>query len=140
MTPTLCGHERKELRRALDFANNSTLDTVSRDWPRPNEASGALLHDVHSPAKLAELLAEALRERGVDVASVERTCMALPHGNVMSISQGFDGRIFVRLLSGGYIQWQQTLTPPNARALLLRVLSLPAGATVEDVMKAVEAP
>lgn len=65
MTAPICGHDREALRRALEFANSSNLDAVSRNWPRPSD-DGAILFDVRDPAKLAEMLAERGRQLGLD--------------------------------------------------------------------------
>lgn len=65
MTAAICGHDRETLRSALEFANSSNLDAVSRKWPRPDNASGALLYDIHDPAKLAAIIAELLCTCGI---------------------------------------------------------------------------
>jgi hypothetical protein len=129
---TICGHDRNALRKALEFANASSLDEISRGWPRPDAGVGALLFDVHDPAKLAAIIVKLAVEGGrfglVDYASVAEldddmhTIGAYPwHPSTVSI----------------HIQYMDvdrtfTLNMPQARAFALALLDAP-NATALDV-------
>ena len=118
----ICGHDRETLRRVLEFANSSNLDARSRDWSRPNDANGALLYDVHDPAKLAAIIAELMRERGV-VACIENGAVYIGGPPCIRVQLG-----------DGYAndsRWH-TLTMPQARAFALRLLEATT-ATTQDV-------
>jgi DNA-binding NtrC family response regulator len=124
---TICGHELGTLQWALStFDPDDGLPSCGCESAK---CQAQLVVD--DPAKLAELLAEALRERGVDVPGPsEQTFWAQlviqPRRTegVIEIDMPEDGPSF-------------TLDMPQARAALLRVLSLPEGATAEDAVKAV---
>jgi hypothetical protein len=127
---TICGHERDVVRlgiQILALSDNATAyaDQIERD----HNATGrikSVTRDLDDPAKLAELLAEALRERGVGAG-----CYVTMNGVLLWEPRATNGH--GRLLGN-----QQTqLTTPQARAALLRVLSLPEGATAEDAVKVV---
>jgi hypothetical protein len=95
---------------------------------------------VSDPAKLAELLAEALMERGVDVGGAppaDRRPYNVFHGadlvGIVDWSRSNKATYSSAFASGAATMWDM----PQARAALLRVLSLPEGATAEDARKAV---
>ncbi len=125
---TLCGHERAVLLEAL-------RPTVHPDWrirddvedarcirlaaiagPGVAKLRAACL-DTNDPAKIGELLVASLGLFGFTVNT-------LPSMGLPKVAFVYDrGR------------WVGTL--PQARALLLRILMLPEGAMVDDVMRAV---
>jgi hypothetical protein len=113
---TLYGHERETLLWALRAG----------EWPAFNWADRGLqakwdAHEaVTDPAKLAELLAEALRERGIVAASLSR-----------------DGRCIIAFVDTQGNTRRREPDLPQARALLLRILTLPDGATAEDATRAI---
>jgi hypothetical protein len=126
---TLCGHERDVLLEAL-------RPTVHPNWHIRDASEDALCIrltaiagpgvaklraaclDTNDPAKLAALLAEALRERGAIM-------------DVFVCDEPRDKHVLIGVDGVGCID------PTEARAALLRVLLLPEGATVDDVMRAV---
>lgn len=60
----ICGHDRKTLQWALRFKNTSGVTCGGGAVP-PDAMQNALV-DVSDPAKLAAIIAELLRERGID--------------------------------------------------------------------------
>lgn len=134
----LCGHKRDVLIWALtdpDPLNNAEREKrvivpiggpidITQCAVTPKQRAAACVLD---PAKLAEMLAEALRERGVVVSTEE-----------------YDENADVDLwVAASHIfwgtPWDQTGYPPNeAHTTLLRIVSLPDGATPADAIKALE--
>jgi hypothetical protein len=127
MTNTICGHERDVLRlgiQVLALSDNATAyaDQIERD----QNASGrikAATRALVDPAKLAEILAERGRQLGLDAsASVDHRYIEI------TITQQTPYKV-------SRTWWE----PIEARALALRLLELPEGATAEDAMKALGA-
>jgi hypothetical protein len=115
------------------------------------EARAAVL----DPAKLAELMAEALRERGLwsraDVwhegaysSELGRVIKTRAHYVVIadepSNAEEHEEYQCISDICEHYAVDIDNKTMPQARAALLRVLSLPKGATAADAVKAVETP
>lgn len=128
MTQSICGHDRETLRRALEFANSSNLDDVSRSWPSPIDVDGAILYNVHDPAKLAAIIAEPILASGVvDLSEVEFAplceCRIRAQGDIIAIVYRF---------VGAYKLGCKLLTMPQARAIALRLLDAPT-ATAQDI-------
>lgn len=122
---TICGHNREALRKALEFANALDLDGISRGWPRPDNAYGALLFDIHDPAKLAAIVAELVRERGIRAVIVDIGEHSLC-GNDVTIRIGDAPMIFT---TESIVAFRSM---PQARAFALALLDAP-NATVQDV-------
>lgn len=124
----ICGHDREALRKALEFANALDLDGISRGWPQPDSTHGALLFDIHDPAKLAAIIAELLRERGVPDLSASEFADVLEvrvraHGEQIMIARRLPDMHKI----GGPL-----LDMPQARAFALALLDAP-NATAQDI-------
>lgn len=136
---TICGHERSELQRALEFANSSNLDAILRDWSRPNDATGALLHDVHDPAKLASIIAELLRERGHEIETNPIRFEEVMHKDAVRVWTVNDTiRVEAKTRGSVYDYVMQSLSMPQARAFALRLLDSPETdieRMIEEVMR-----
>jgi hypothetical protein len=143
---TICGHERDVVRlgiQILALSDNATVyaDQIERD----HNATGrikSVTRDLDDPAKLTELLAEALRERGVDVGGAppaDRRPYNVFHGadlvGIVDWSRSNKATYSSAFASGAATMWDM----PQARVALLRVLSLPEGATADDAVREVEA-
>jgi hypothetical protein len=103
------------LRDAIDFANNSDLDEISRSWKRPKDKIAGLLFDVHDPAKLAQLMAMGLRARGIDAGPINHDGWEIwPYKDKIIVDTTYmeDAMFFFAL--------------PEFRALLARVMATPA--------------
>lgn len=117
----ICGHDRAALRKALEFANALDLDGISRGWPQPDSTHGALLFDIHDPAKLAAIIAELLRERGLSVKTdPQYDCQWLV------FADEYDAVSIVAP------RFAKAITMPQARAFALALLDAP-NATAQDV-------
>lgn len=135
MTPTICGHERDVLIWALTKLNSPTMgQTYMRlaNGGKPiepgHDAKYAALQASIDPAKLAAIMAEALRERGIEAR------MQLPAN--MSFELAAFGIIDPSI--GGMVEWSGCcyFRFHEFRAAILRVLTLPDGATAAGAMKA----
>ena len=94
---------------------------------------------LHDHAKLAELMASALREHDLGVwygkllTREKYPLVVVTHGRA---------EIFIRIALSraelGNYSTVATLSIPAARAALLRILELPEGARAADAMKALE--
>jgi hypothetical protein len=133
MTPTICGHERHILVWACRFVDSHEVGHC-RKWEH-GEHDAALA--VYDPAKLAELLAEALRERGVTVLRFRENydmpflCVGIFPPSRTPIRVQFWGR-FMRTVEYD-AAW---FSMPQARSALLHILELPQNATADDTVKA----
>ena len=127
---TIGGHSREALLAVLPFEN----DLPKCPCKAPMCQAEVALHD---HAKLAELMASALRERDLGVwygkllTREKYPLVVVTHGRA---------EIFIRIALSraelGNYSTVATLSIPAARAALLRVLQLPEGATAADAMKA----
>ena len=126
---TICGHERDALIWACSPGFNSENCITT------SMVKAVAFRATRDPAKLAELMAEVLREKGVSACVADS---ALTH--VYS-----DARIVVWFSLGSirldYVEERdEILTLAQARAAMLRILSLPEGATADDATKALAEP
>jgi hypothetical protein len=138
---TICGHDAEALTWALRITcaeGDSVLGTPP--YPMHNQPMSVQRADADlaDPAKLAELLAESLRKRGVGatvlVASAEtKTFWAFSGDCQRPILYSIELSITLANM------WSVArFDLPQARAALLRVLSLPEGATADDAVKAAQ--
>jgi hypothetical protein len=136
---TLCGHERGVWLWALrHWASSPEHARRIANETHPRDETCSAVKDATDPAKLAEFLAAALRERGLHVYdedpgdSMRLPCVLLLADN---------GRIWIER----FVDWNDCqadphgldLDLPQARALLLRILTLPEGATAEDAIRVI---
>jgi hypothetical protein len=138
---TICGHEREKLIWALHIRcaeDDSVLGVPP--YPMHNQPMSVQRADADlaDPAKLAELLAEALRERGVDASVFLYGVDRADGGEDVRIWRGYvNGQIQVSVGRSVRSSHSRMFTLAEFRAALLRVLSLPDGATAEDAVKVV---
>ena len=137
MTPTICGHERDALIWALRYwawdARRAELLLQYPDGGDTLLVSAA--RDANDPAKLAELLAEALREHGVNADSF-RYGTEHAHGSVfVRIWHGFANGMIQVSLGEALRSHARMLTLFQARTALLRILELPQDTTADDAVK-----
>ncbi len=150
MTPTICGHRRDVLIAQLRCmtANGETgLRFASHAWKildtgdtATQEATAhefkATFDALNDPAKLAELLAVAMADRGVN-AEFYKYGVEHAHGSVfVRIWHGFANGMIQVSLGETLRSLARMITLSQARATLLRILELPEGATAEDAVKA----
>lgn len=125
MTTTLCGHERDALIWACSPGfNNEHCVTTSM-------VKAVAYRATRDPAKLAELMAEELRRRGVTDSLYGDEWYVLP----LPTKDGID--LDVEDPDG--LDRSIALTTPQARVALLRLMQLPEGTAAQDVLKALEA-
>lgn len=138
---TICGHDREAVLWALVNYETAVvhrpahgIDGAPRKVRERIEAHDA----VSDPAKLAELMAEELRRRDVDVIAepVEQPPNNHLQGNRHAfIIWHWHNDLLIQPHTGNGFR----LTMPQARATQLRLMQLPEGTPVEDVLKALEA-
>lgn len=128
MSTTLCGHERAVLVASLEYIavhDDGVALLHARMKPdllRQYGHSPETMVDLHDPAKLAKLMAEELRRRGVELPEA--------HDQAPTSDQ-----IEIRL--GGSDEWH-VLSMSQARAALLHIMRLPEGTSAQDALKALE--
>lgn len=161
MNATICGHNRDVLLHVLNVAQNrndlpselswfevrdrflSHLDrTIFDNWSLAAARTSAWF-DIHDPSKLAELLTEALRERGIDVEwcgniAAFREDSKAQYGVALSVDVGRTWQPRVSVMRHG--EPGKHFTMAQARAALLLGLSLPSVATGDDAMKVFGTP
>ena len=147
MTTTICGHDRENLKCALRVAEYQGEETAMRmcnsvakvAFAFPDDTRLAIERDVLwaivDPARLAKVLGETLRGFGLPVDGDEcdekQTYVDVDRGGMSNI-------ITVKTTDpDGHQSWFD-YTMPQARALELRLLSLPNGATADDALKVLE--
>ena len=145
---TIGGHSREALTEALRqlVALDKLEKQQPRGWPddKPfpytEQRLRLAVHDAVEPAKLSELMASALRERGVDAGVFLYGTDHADGGEDVRIWRGYvNGKIQVSIGRAVRSSRSRVLTQTEFRALLLHILELPEGATAEDAAKALEA-
>lgn len=129
----ICGHERETLRRALEFANSSNLDKVSRGWSRPHDYEGLVLFDVHDPAKLAAIIAELFTDHDWHVYDDDPgDDLRLPAAEVFVDDASIGMHLYESWFDCQGEPPFTSLTMPQARAFALRLLDATT-ATAQDI-------
>jgi hypothetical protein len=151
---TICGHERDALIWALTSTERypafvaGLLEPspglpvytrrVLREWLAPQRE--AALRAIHDSAKLAEIAAEEGRRLGLDVVVGNSSTEAKTYWDFSGPTQrAIFFNIELSLVVGDVLQWAR-LDMSQARAALLRVMLLPEGAPIAEVLKALEVP
>lgn len=136
MNDTICGLDRKALKSALEWQAQEWVDEfMIRDMARlSDEPIKSCFAAIVDPEKLAAIIGETLRGFGfADLSDMEFA----PSHEARVKAQ--DDQIMVcRRVNGAHKLGGPLVTMPHARALELRLLSLPEGATVDDALKASE--
>lgn len=131
MTTTICGHDRETLKRVLFEMTSPAFDPRFELIGAPWDAYVAL----HNPARFAEIISETLRGCGLSVNGDECD----EKETTLDIDVGGMGDIITvkKTDPDGHQSWCD-YTMPQARALELRLLQLPDGATSADALQALE--
>lgn len=135
------GHERRILIWACWELERFTCLSVTDSAERFGEGRPAAVTALSNPAALAEIISETLRGFGVNAYGPGVHEAPAPVFPCVDVTP-FDNDIRVQV----WRSYQDMLNDesgdhdmPTARALLLRLLQLPKGATTEDALQEVEA-
>lgn len=129
MNTTICGHEITMLIWACEFQDSPAVHHC-RKW-RFGETQAC--EAAATPEKLAELFAEAFRRTGLVVELMS---------NYYPRDQGSYGMVVTWTSKTVDVRQDEWIAMklPQARATLKRILLLPEGTTIDDVLKAAEQP
>ena len=125
----ICGHDREHLKLGLEMCNFFGNDALGMAGDKRHPYAVAI-RDGHDPAKLAAIIAELMRERGIDAAARRES-----PARFYVFDRSSADRIVIRDrdskdLSGppGWLD----LTLPQARAFAIALLDSPQ-ATTQDI-------
>jgi hypothetical protein len=127
MSKTICGHDRETLRWALQLPEHPirAFDALTFSEARrraPSDAHVAALYAAHDPAKLAAIIAELARERGV---SAERVDFDKRFESLANVAIFVDNGA-IAIETGDALH---TLTMTQGRAFALKLLDAPIPGT-----------
>lgn len=148
MSTTLCGHEREVLIAQLqcltsdgpDFLRSSAeawevLDRGDRVQRVAMERAFEDAFDaLNDPAKLAELMAEELRRRGIKALAIDCTDVDAILSDADTVVWHYDDNLAVETRASN----SGPLARSQARTALLRLMQLPEGTPIQDVLKALK--
>jgi hypothetical protein len=166
MNTTICGHERETLRRALSIAHHviiappappegakwtsakASQEVIGWYFDDPSlnlemtPQRAAAVDAAIDPAKLACIISDTLRDFGVDAHSTYPATMSTAKIWVTHFPRpSWENEPAGVSLRPGALSTVATInwTMVEARAVLLRLLQLPDGATPEDALREVKA-
>lgn len=131
----ICGHELEVLKWALSLHATGVDTGIAADIDRRANGIAQRYYAseaIHDPAKLATIIAELLRERGVDVGNSPFNEFVVGSGyHQVGVGTRMD-IVWIRENDGERIA--HLLTLPKARAFALRLLDAPADADVQKLI------
>lgn len=138
---TICGHELEALIWACEYAVDAPKlihATIEVMDDRAGDAQKqAALIALTNPAKIAEIMAEALRNRGVDANAYRYGTDQAAGGDEVRVWYAYtNGKIQISIGRAVRSSFSRMVTQAQFRATLLRTLTLPEGTPIAEVLKA----